>query len=195
MFESSYQCLLILYHFRKEREKRAGYEGKNLEEEQYLWCANRLNEKIEKVKPVIDKWIFDHPNGYLKKCMFPGVNEFFAQLKSKGIKTAIYSDYNSASKLEHMQIHADFVLSSTDKRVNSFKPLPNGLNVILNETEVTDKKNCLFIGDRFELDGKCAENAEIPFLLIDKEAAIKGYYLKLSTMLINLKNKVAVDAG
>lgn len=174
-----YKELLMIYHFRKEREKRAGYKGENLQEEQYIWCAEKMNIEVEKVIKVVDKWIFDFPNRYLSGCMYPGVAQFFTALREQGIRTAIYSDYDSGEKLKHMQLYADMEISSTDKRVNSFKPLPDGLSFILSEMGITKKDNCLYIGDRFELDGLCAEAAGVPFLLIDKKDAHKDFYIKL----------------
>lgn len=179
----NYNDVLILYHFRKEREKRAGYSSLNLQEEQYLWCAEKSGQQLEKVKKVVNKWIFDLPNNYLKKCMYPGVEQFFADLKKHGIKTAVYSDYTSAEKLKQMHLQVDMEISSTDKIVNSFKPLPNGLLAILLELKITDKKNCLYIGDRFELDGLCAEQAGVPFLLVNKKDAAIDFYIKLSAQL------------
>lgn len=179
-----YKELLIVYHFRKEREKRPGFEGKDLEEEQYLWCAEKTGQKPDEIKRVINKWIFDAPNRYLKAALYPGVTQFFNDLKDRGIKTAIYSDYNSEDKLLEMQLVVDLQISSTDKRVNSFKPIPKGLFVILSELKITNKANCLFIGDRFELDGICAENAGVPFLLVDKISADHDFYTKLSNHLI-----------
>lgn len=179
-----YKELLILYHFRKEREKRSGFRGVDLEEEQYQWCADKVNQKPEVIKEVIEKWIFDLPNRYLKASLYPGVAQFFNDLKQNGIKTAIYSDYNSERKLEKMELVADLQISSTDKRVNSFKPLPAGLLLILSELKITTKENCLFIGDRFELDGVCAENAGVPFLLVEKDKASKDLYTELSNHLI-----------
>lgn len=179
-----YKELLILYHFRKEREKRIGFKGIDLEEEQYQWCANKVDQKPEVVKKVIDKWIFDIPNQYLKAALYPGVTKFFDDLKQNGIKTAIYSDYNSECKLAKMELTADLQISSTDKRVNSFKPLPAGLLVVLAELNITHKENCLFIGDRFELDGICAQNAGVPFFLVEKEKASSGLYTELSNRLI-----------
>lgn len=178
-----YGDLLILYHFRKEREKRAGYSSDNLQDEQYLWCAEKVSVPVQEVKKVVDKWIFGTPDIYLGTCMYPGVSAFLADLRKYGIKTAVYSDYKSENKLKQMQIYVDMEISSTDKKVNSFKPLPNGLLEILSEMKITDKGNCLFIGDRFELDGLCAENAGIPFLLVSKEDGVKDFYERLSEQL------------
>lgn len=178
-----YKELLILYHFRKEREKRAGFKGEDLENEQYEWCAQRTNENIDVVRRVVEQWIFKKPNRYLKQCMYPGLANFLNDLKKNGIKTAVYSDYDSVDKLAHMQVLVDLEISSTNKRVNSLKPNPDGLYLILSEMNITNKDNCLYIGDRIELDGLCASRAGVPFLFVDKKNAIKDFYLKLSAEL------------
>jgi len=183
-----YRELNILYHFRKEREKRAGIEGPDLEHAQYIWCAESSNEKLADVKRVVDQWIFNSPNPYLKRCMYPGVAQFFADLKDHGVKTAIYSDYNSKDKLVWMGLHAEVEVCSTDPSINAFKPLPNGLKAVLSALQITKKENCLFIGDRFELDGVCAEHAGIPFLLVDKIQAQKNFFTKLSDYFIQSRN-------
>lgn len=179
-----YKELVILSSFRKEREKRPGFAGPDLQEAQYTWCAESTGYPVQQVKKVINKWIFNAPNPYLKASLYPGIANFFKDLRENGIKIAIYSDYDSENKLKSMELIADFEISSTDKKVNSFKPIPKGLLVVLDEMKITKKANSLFIGDRIELDGVCAENAGIPFLLVDKSTADKDFYTKLSNHLI-----------
>ncbi len=119
--------------------------------------------------------------------MYPDVSQFFTDLKAHGIKTAVYSDYNSGDKLKFMRLKVDMEVSSTDDRINSFKPLANGLSFIISALKV-NRENCLYIGDRFELDGLCAQYAGVPFLLVDKTNANKNFYAKLSEELVRLKN-------
>ncbi|WP_421943921.1 HAD family hydrolase [Pedobacter sp.] len=180
-----YYELLIIYHFRKEREKKAGFTGENLYNEQFMWCASKVNLPVEKVKAVIDKWIFQFPNKYLKNCMYPGVKEIFNVLKANQIALAIYSDYDSKEKMASMGIEAQLLVSSTDSTINSMKPLPKALNYIAERFNINDKNNCIFIGDREELDGECAKNADIPFLLINKKKARNNFYSKLSKEILN----------
>lgn len=180
-----YKEFLILYHFRKEREKKAGYKGQNLEEEQYQWCAKKMNIQVDVVKPVVKQWIFEAPNPHLKNCIYPGVADFLAALKTRGIKTAVYSDYNPETKMTQMQLKVDLELSSTDPRINSFKPNPDGLNFILNTMNLTDKTTCLYLGDRYELDGICSGRAGVPFLLVNEKEAIKGLYHQLKSQIID----------
>lgn len=164
-----YNDLLILYYFRKEREAHAGTEVENLEEAQYEWCAKKVDASMAEIRRVVEQWMFKFPNRYLAACSYPGLSSFFTALKKYQIATAVYSDYDAAEKLKHMNIEVDLTLSSTHPAVNALKPLPNGLNYILSEMKVKDKRNCLFIGDRSELDGSCADAAGVPFLLISKE--------------------------
>ena len=178
-----YYDLLILYHFRKEREKHAGYKSDNLEDAQYEWCLNKVNSSVGEVKRVIADWIFTFPNPYLSSCKYPGVAAFFEELEKKKIATAVYSDYDAAQKLQHLNLQVDLVASSTEAKINALKPLPDGLNFILSELKIQDKQKCLFIGDRFELDGACADAAGIPFLLVNKQKDGASFYEALSASL------------
>lgn len=180
-----YRELLIIHHFRIEREKRAGFEGENLKQQQFEWCANKLNCSVERVRLVVDKWIFEFPNKYLVNCMYPGVAETFEILKSYGILRAIYSDYDSEEKLKCMSLDAELLVSSTDTNINAMKPLPKALSYIINKFNITNKESCLFIGDRQELDGECAKLAGIQFLLIDKNKAKDNFYHILSKNILN----------
>lgn len=178
-----FKDLLIVYHFRKEREKKAGQQIDNLQEEQFNWCAEKINVPLSRIKEVVNKWIFNFPIKYLKESKYPDVNSFFSKLKDNGILTAIYSDYDSKLKLDSMDLSANLLVSSTDRDINAMKPLPNALNYILSKLNIEDKSKCLFIGDRQELDGACAERAGIPFLLIDRDIAKHSFYKSLSNKL------------
>ncbi|KQS32313.1 hypothetical protein ASG14_17390 [Pedobacter sp. Leaf194] len=178
--------LFILYHFRKQREKNKGFKGQDLNEQQYLWCSQKTNQSIDLIKEVVDKWIFNYPNQFLKACCYPGIHLLFKTLAEKNIRIAIYSDYDSIEKMKAMELKADLYVSSTDANINAFKPNPDGLNFILNEMGVRDKNNSLFIGDRLELDGECAKAAGMPFLLVDEETINNSLFENLSKQVLNV---------
>jgi len=157
--------LYILHRFRKLRENHAGYCGNHLNKEQYDWCASDTNTKIEKVKGIIEKWVYTEPLQYLSDCIYPGVKNLFDAMKAKNIKTAIFSDYPAHQKLESLGLAADLVVSATDSHINCFKPNPKGINYIC-ETLSISKKNTVFIGDRFSRDAVCAMNATVPYFII-----------------------------
>ncbi|WP_207420130.1 HAD family hydrolase [Desertivirga brevis] len=160
--------LQALYHFRIEREKRPGYSCEDLENEQYTWCSDKVNLKPEQIKQLVDRWMFNVPNQYLPGCVFPGIKELFGILKGMGLKVAIYSDYKAEDKLKAMDLEADLIISSTDPFISRLKPDPKALLYIANKFGLPPS-SCLFIGDREELDGQCAMNAGMPYLIIDKK--------------------------
>lgn len=162
------QDMMILRHFRAEREKRTGDAGGDLENAQYAWCARKGNYSLDRVKRVVNQWMFTFPNQYLATCTYPGTQSFFAKLRSMNIKVAIYSDYKAHDKLEAMGLKADLIVSSTDPEIDRLKPDPKGLLYIANKFGVVPQE-CLFIGDRQELDGECAINANMPYLIVDKK--------------------------
>lgn len=163
-----YKDIIALYHFRKEREKHAGYSSVDLEQEQYNWCKGKTSLNANELKLVVEKWIYDVPNQFLKGYKFVGLDTFFDELKKRNILTAVYSDYPAAKKLKAMGIEVDLIVSSTQTEVNAFKPHPKGLNYILSKFPGINAEQCVFIGDRPELDGDCAMQAGIPFLHISK---------------------------
>jgi HAD superfamily hydrolase (TIGR01549 family) len=160
--------ILILRHFRAEREKRTGHAGGDLENAQYKWCAQKGNYSVSRVKQVVNQWMFTFPNKYLAACTYPGTKSFFGKLKSLNIKIAIYSDYKAHDKLKAMDLPADLVVSSTDPEIDRFKPDPKGLLYIADKLGIQPQE-CLFIGDRPELDGECAINAGMPYLIVEKK--------------------------
>ncbi|WP_316749103.1 HAD family hydrolase [Pedobacter gandavensis] len=181
--------LFILYHFRKEREQLAGQEYENLEEALYQVCADKLNLPVKRIKSVISKWIFEEPNKYLTDYIYPGLIPFLALMRKEGIKIAVYSDYPASEKLKAMQLHADLIVASTDPWVNSLKPKPKGLFYILNTLSYSTSQ-CVFIGDRDELDGQCARKAGVPFLLISrKRKQADQFYNQLIESYTNYKTR------
>jgi phosphoglycolate phosphatase/putative hydrolase of the HAD superfamily len=175
--------MLALAHFRSEREKRAGFPGPDLENAQYTWCTERGRYPAAMVRNVVGRWIFKRPLRYLNACTYPGTKDFFEALRRQGIPIAIYSDYVAHEKLKAMGLAADIVVSSTDPEVDRLKPDPKGLLYIADQLGVTPSE-CLFIGDRQEMDGACALNAHMPYLIIEKKPyKIFDFYTKLTEQL------------
>ncbi|WP_162055636.1 HAD family hydrolase [Pontibacter pamirensis] len=175
--------VLILHHFRAEREKRSGSACSSLEDGQYAWCAQKGNYPLDKVRQVVGYWMFRFPNQYLQACLYPGISTLFDTLRNHNIKIAIYSDYKAHDKLKAMNLQADLVVSSTDPEVDRLKPDPKGLLYITGKLQV-DPSECLFIGDRQELDGESAIRANMPYLIVDRKPLGKfDFYQKMAVAL------------
>ena len=67
--------------------------------------------------------------------------------------------------MHYLGLNYDLIICSTDKTINSFKPNPKGLNYILNRYNALPSE-VVYIGDRLDVDGKCAENAKVKFVLV-----------------------------
>lgn len=171
--------LMMLAHFRKERERRAGQGCQNLEQAQYTWCAEKKGFDVQKLKATVEQWMFQQPIPYLAGCTYHGTQELFRVLRQKEIKIAIYSDYKAHDKLEAMGLKADLIVSSTDSEVSQLKPDSKGLLYAVEQLGLAPA-DCLFIGDRQEMDGECALRAKMPYLIIDKKPYHQfDFYLKL----------------
>ena len=180
---SRYQELIILHHFRKEREKRVGYCSNDLNSEQYIWCAEKLNIPVEKVRAVVKYWIYEFPLKYINKCKYKGIEQLFTLLHEANIKISIYSDYPAKEKLNAMQLTADLIVTSIDPNINCFKPQPKAVHYICSLLAVPSNE-CIFIGDRYSRDGKCAENAGIKPLLLPAHKKLKAnFYINLKESL------------
>jgi len=155
----------IINEFRKQRETRSGEKIENIEAAQYLWAAEKCNVNPDLVKKLVNKWIYEIPLRYLKKCRKTGLNRLFKKIKTNGIKIAIYSDYPSRKKLNALNLRADLIVSSTDIEIDVFKPNPKGLKYIA-DTLKQSISDCMFIGDRHDKDGVCALNAGMLYVIL-----------------------------
>jgi phosphoglycolate phosphatase/putative hydrolase of the HAD superfamily len=139
----------IILNFRREREKRSLDATIDLENSQYNWAAEASGVSSQRVRHLVQKWIFKAPLKHLPSCRYPGLVEFFDNLSQRGIATGVFSDYPAQDKLTRLEIFPDCIVSATDKNVDKLKPSPKGLLVVTEMLGVS-VENCLFIGDRFE---------------------------------------------
>lgn len=178
--------LKIIRDFRRKREKRNFDVINDIENAQYNWGAQASGVSPEKVRSVVDKWIFKIPLRHLSNCRYPGISEFFDNLHKRSITTAIFSDYPAKEKVAALGLSHNCIVCSTDRNVDRLKPDPKGLFVITEKLEVS-VEDCLFIGDRDERDGECARKAGMPYLILERRNSGRDYrftsYHKLNEQL------------
>lgn len=170
--------LKILYDFRNEREKRALKFIKNIKKAQYQWTARASGVSLNKVKKVVNKWIYNVPLKYLYSCRLNGIEELFLALKKKRIIIVIFSDHPAKKRLVVLRLAADHVFSAVDQNINRLKPHPKGLLVIKNTLKIP-AKSCLFVGNRYDHDKACAKAAKMPYFIIDKGIHGKGKHFQI----------------
>jgi putative hydrolase of the HAD superfamily len=160
--------LKILWDFRKAREKNASLIDGNIEERQFEWGARASKVSVEKVRQVVQNWMFTRPLCHLDACCYPGVRELFSYLKEKSIPVGIFSDYPAQDKLQALNLEINVIVSATDLEVDRLKPDPKGLIFVASKLK-TPVKECLFIGDRDDKDGECARRAGMPYLILNRK--------------------------
>jgi FMN phosphatase YigB (HAD superfamily) len=72
------------------------------------------------------------------------------------------------------------VFDAADKRIIALKPDPSGLFVIA-ELFKTDTNDIVFIGDREDTDGEAAREANIQYIITDRDEILANdYFQKLA---------------
>jgi len=176
-FQLSFTDLKIISVFRKQRELHKGAQSNNLESDQYKWCANVSGIPEERIKKVVERYMYNFPLKYLEKYTYPGVKPVFKFLNKNNYKIAVYSDFPIEEKLAAMNLKAHMTLYSTHASVGHFKPNKSGLLKIC-QTLGVPVEEAIFIGDRDDTDGESARMAGMSFLLVNINEARKGIFYK-----------------
>lgn len=180
-----YQDLRIISTFRKLREVNFDKPTDNLMEDEYLWTAEALGCEQQAVRRTIEEWIYNRPLKYMMDCRQIGIADFMEFLHSKNFKTGVFSDYPAKAKLEALNLKVQHIVCASDKDVNQLKPDPKGLQLICQRMGETPE-TCLFIGDRMERDGDCAQRLGMPFLILKEEENSKDDFFRSYSELLGL---------
>jgi len=116
------------------------------------------------MRALVQDWMEVRPLPYLRAARVAGVADLFAALKARGITIAIWSDYPVAAKLAALGLTADVTLAATDPELDTLKPNPRGLAMLMAQANCPAEK-ALMVGDRVERDGKAAAALGVAFLL------------------------------
>lgn len=171
--------LKILHDFRRARKIHLKDLTDNLERDQYVWAAEISKVSPEKVKKVVEEWLWERPLKHILYHRYPSLMDFIKNLSAKGIRFAFLSDYPARKKLLHLGIPFQHVFSATDKNINCFKPNPRGL-LLAAQTLNVSPEHCLVIGNCNELDGEAARRGSFPYLIIGAHKAKTYLYSTLA---------------
>lgn len=116
---------------------------------------------------IVNKWMLLRPMKYVRKFRDRALLSLIKTLHSKNIRIIVYSDYPLKNKLEATDLEPDFAYYAGDEIISCQKPDPKGLlNIIADLGEKPE--NIAFIGDRYEKDGLCADNAGVDCVILPK---------------------------
>jgi len=162
---------LQAYRHAQERLRREDIDGALASAQLRLACE-RTGQSEEVVARVVARWMEEEPLRLLEPLVTPALRALLAEARRRGLRLGVLSDYPAAAKLTAMRLseYFDIVVTAQDPAVNRFKPHPLGLREALRRLEV-DASQALYVGDRHEVDGRAAEAAGVPCVIVGRRAA------------------------
>jgi HAD superfamily hydrolase (TIGR01549 family) len=160
LFELAWYCLTHVWNI---KEVCMLYRYRKSHEQGHLLAGNTA----------VDYWMQEKPLKYIRRFQDKKLVALAQHLQHKGAKIVVYSDYPVAKKLAVLRpFTADFMFCGSDPAIQCLKPDTKGLNHIIT-TLKEPVENILFIGDRYEKDGKCAEALGMNYIVLDKNPLLR----------------------
>lgn len=136
------------------------------------------------VQQCVERWMEREPLPILGRFRYRGLVEFLEACRGQGLQLAALSDYPASDKLKALGIADlfDLVLCAQSPEIGVFKPNPRGLAVALHRLGVSPA-DCLYVGDRPEVDAEAAHAAGIASVIVsssagkpaDRHTTVSGY--------------------
>lgn len=162
----------IVRCYRKAQEvlrtdAQAHAKGVNLGDAQIQLASDWSGCSFEETALAVSRWMEESPLSILRHCLRPGIVEFLHEARRRSIATAVVSDYPAGRKLEALGLSHlfDEVICAQDPDVQVLKPHPRGLETVVRRLGVSPGE-AVYIGDRPDIDGVCAERAGISSVII-----------------------------
>jgi len=166
---------LQLFRIKADRDTRKILKGQNFEngKEFFENYYNIISKKTDMSVKKAEKW---YQNKYMpwmvavlnkKYNCHPGAYELLKKLNDKGIKTAVFSDYDFVKeRMEAVGINPSVCTNLYSAvELGGLKPAENPFMTIAKELGVEPSK-ILVIGDRDDTDGQGARNCGMQFIQI-----------------------------
>ena len=141
--------------------------------------AHEYHLHTNQVGEIIRKWMVERPLPFLRRFRDIRLLSLLENYRILGIKQIVYSDYPVTDKLEAIGFAPDAAYSADN--VGCLKPSPDGLLYILKENGLS-AENCLFIGDKFEKDGKCAKSIGMDYYILPQSKQKRKYFYAMLGM-------------
>ena len=153
-----------LGRFRKLREQASDAGQPGFDATLFAGASAATGRSETGMRALVQEWMEERPLRHLRAARVDGAAELFAALRARGISIAIWSDYPIAAKRAALGLKADLSLAATDPELDTLKPNPRGLSMLL-ERAGCRPDQALMVGDRMSRDGAAAAALGVPFLL------------------------------
>jgi HAD superfamily hydrolase (TIGR01549 family) len=151
----------ILQAYRRAHEELRGVASREpVATLQLRRAADRAQCSEQEARATVVEWMHERPLKYLRFCRRRDLLPLLEDLKARGLRLGVLSDYPSIEKLRVLGIDGFFspVLCTTDPDVNALKPSPRGYWRAC-EIWKLPPEEVLYVGDRPEVDARGAVEA------------------------------------
>jgi HAD superfamily hydrolase (TIGR01509 family) len=165
----------VLQAYRHAQEHLRGADQTDLGDlatAQIKVACERTNGDAASVAASVERWMEREPLPHLAPCIHAGLVDFLEACQARGLRLAALSDYPAEAKLRALGIADRFelVLCAQAPEIGVFKPHPRGLQVAL-ERLGAERHECLYVGDRADVDAAAADAAGIACAILTREPA------------------------
>ncbi|MCR5687984.1 MAG: HAD-IA family hydrolase [Lachnospiraceae bacterium] len=165
--------LLGIMRFRAVKDRsQSAYEPDMINQ-----AAQDVKMDPKKLYAAVRKWIYELPLSLLYEERDERLIAFMDELRKRGKKVVVLSDYPAADKLAALSVTADGIYDPDDPRIDELKPSPKGLLTVMADCGVSPEET-LMIGDREEKDGMCASAAGSDSLILCRNIRKRRSYEK-----------------
>jgi HAD superfamily hydrolase (TIGR01549 family) len=120
------------------------------------------NGRLEPAIGTVKYWMEEAPLKYIKLFRNKKLIYFIEAQKLRGAVIVVYSDHPAKEKCAALNLSADYIFCALDPEINCLKPDASGLRYIARLLKL-DTEDILYIGDRREKDGLCAQALGIDY--------------------------------
>ncbi len=144
----------------------------------YQYRKNHERGQLQTPDKNIMYWMEKRPKKYIRFYRDKKLITLAETMQKQGVKIVIYSDYPLKEKLEALTpFKPDYYFSANDTNIQCLKPDPKGLSHIIDVLNLPTE-DIIFIGDRLEKDGLCAQNMGIDYLILDSNCFIRNQFYR-----------------
>ncbi len=155
-------------------------EGTDLGETQVELAASLAGIDRDAVRRHLARWFEGEALTALRGLRSAESAAALDRLRGRGFRLGVVSDYPSAAKLDALGLaeYFEVVVSAQDPGVQRLKPHPAGIYAALELLGVKNSQ-ALYVGDRVDVDGACADAAGLRFVLVGSERADTSAYPRI----------------
>ncbi len=161
----------ILFHYRRAQEWLRRNQNRNINTNSQTERVSAVTDiPLEDVMESVVRWTEKIPLLFISFCARRKLIQIIKRWHEVGIPMGVYSDYPAEEKLQRLGIQKDMsvVLCSSDSEVGTFKPNPRGFQIVAKKLGLAPDE-CVYLGDREDVDIRGAQDAGMHGLLVNKK--------------------------